>query len=146
MIKMFIGQYTNSIDSKGRIIMPAKYRNKVSNELVIARGLDGCLALYPIEKWQEIAAKLTSLPTTKKKARDYARALLSSAADIQLDSKGRINIPDNLLKLANLDKNCLIIGMGDYIELWDADRWSDYNIELDESFEEIAEELVDFEI
>lgn len=143
---MFIGQYTNSIDSKGRIIMPAKYRNKVSNELIIARGLDGCLALYPLEKWQEIANKLASLPTTKKKARDYARAVLSSASDVQLDSKGRINIPDNLLKLANLNKNCLVIGVGDYIELWDEERWSNYNTDLDESFEEIAEDLVDFDV
>lgn len=143
---MFMGQYNVNIDDKNRLIIPAKYRNKVANNLVIARGLDGCLSLYPQEKWDEIAEKLNKLPTSKKQARAYARALLSSASDVELDSKGRLNVPENLRELASLTKNCLIIGVGDYMEIWDENKWCAYNQDIDETFEEIAEGLEDFEL
>lgn len=143
---MFMGQYNIIIDNKNRLIIPAKYRNKVTNNLVISRGLDGCLSLYPQEKWDDIANKLNKLPTSKKQARAYARALLSSASDVELDNKGRLVIPENLRELADLTKNCLIIGVGDYMEIWDEEKWNIYNQDIDLSFEEIAEGLEDFEL
>lgn len=143
---MFKGQYSNNIDVKGRMILPAKFRAKLADELVVSRGLDGCLSVYPIDKWQEIENKLTALPTTKKKARDYSRLILSSAADVELDSKGRMNLPEHLIAIAGLEKACIVIGVGDYLEIWDETRWHEYNSSVEESFEEIAEDLVDFEI
>ena len=143
---MFIGQYNHNIDAKGRIILPAKYREKLGEELVLARGLDGCLSAYPLEKWHEIYKKLTSLPTTKKQARAYARMILSSAEDLGFDKTGRINIPSHLIETAGLGKKCIVVGVGDYFEIWDEVKWHEYNESVDESFEDIAEELVDFEI
>lgn len=143
---MFMGQYSHKLDAKGRIILPSKFRDDLGTEFIIARGLDGCLSVYPMSKWQEIANKLSSLPNTKKMARDYSRLVLSSAANVELDKTGRVNIPDHLLKIANIDKECIVIGVGDSIEIWDVDRWTDYNNVIDSSFEDIAEELVDFEL
>lgn len=146
MNDMLIGQYNHNIDAKGRIILPAKFRDKIGDNLVLARGLDGCLSIYPLDKWQQISEKLTSLPNTKKMARDYARLVLSSAADLEIDKMGRINIPSHLIKCAKLTKKCMVIGVGDYAELWDEETWLEYNEKIDSSFEDIAEELVDFEI
>ncbi|MDF9866818.1 MraZ protein [Bacilli bacterium PM5-3] len=143
---MFIGQYNHNIDAKGRMILPAKFRDKVGEEIVVARGLDGCLSAYPMEKWKEIETKLSSLPTTKKQARAYARMVLSSAADLEFDKTGRINIPTHLLKIASLEKKCIVVGVGDYFEIWDENKWQEYNSSVEESFEDIAEDLVDFEI
>lgn len=143
---MFKGQYSNNIDAKGRMILPAKFRTKLGEELVVSRGLDGCLSVYTTDKWQVIENNLTSLPSTKKKARDYARLVLASAADVEFDSKGRINIPEHLIRIASLDKKCIVIGVGDHLEIWDENKWNDYNASVEESFEDIAEDLVDFEI
>lgn len=143
---MFIGQYSHKIDEKGRIILPSKFRDDLGTEFIIARGLDGCLSVYPMTKWQEIAEKLSSLPNTKKMARDYSRLILSSAANVEFDKTGRINIPAHLLKIAQIEKECIVIGIGDSLEIWDYERWTHYNSTIDSSFEDIAEELVDFEL
>lgn len=143
---MLIGQFSHNIDAKGRMILPAKYRDELGESIVISRGLDGCLTVYPLNKWQEIESKLTSLPTTKKKARDYARLILSSAADLSFDKLGRINIPSHLSAIADLTKKCIVIGVGDYLEIWDEKKWLEYNSSIEESFEDIAEDLVDFEL
>jgi MraZ protein len=143
---MFMGQYSHKLDAKGRIILPSKFRDDLGTEFIIARGLDGCLSVYPMGKWQEIADKLSSLPSTKKMARDYSRLVLSSAANVEFDKTGRVNIPSHLLKIANIDKECMVIGVGDSLEIWDVERWSQYNSAIDSSFEDIAEELVDFEL
>ncbi len=143
---MFIGQYSHNIDAKGRMILPAKFRDKVGDTIVIARGLDKCLSVYPLDKWQEIEKKLTALPTTKKEARIYSRLVLSSAADLEFDKMGRINLPAHLIEIGHLQKKCIIVGVGDYFEIWDEDMWHDYNASVEKSFEDIAEELVDFEI
>ncbi|MDR3214747.1 MAG: division/cell wall cluster transcriptional repressor MraZ [Bacilli bacterium] len=143
---MFIGQFKNNIDAKGRLIVPAKYRDQLDNKIIVARGLDGCLCVYPLSKWQTIENKLASLPNTKKQARAYARMILSSACDLDFDKLGRINLPNHLCQLANLVKKCIIVGVGEYLEIWDEETWLAYNEKIDESFEDIAEELVDFEI
>ena len=143
---MFIGQYNHNIDAKGRMILPAKFRDKVGDVIVLSRGLDGCLSAYPLAKWQEIERKLSSLPSTKKQARDYSRLVLSSATDLGFDKMGRVNIPSHLLQIASLTKKCIIVGVGDYFEIWDEEKWLNYNDSIEESFEDIAEDLVDFEI
>lgn len=143
---MLKGQYSNSIDAKGRIVMPKKYRPALEDKVVVSRGLDGCLSVYPLKKWMEVEKKLAALPTTKKQARDYARLILSSAEDLELDKMGRINLPMHLIKMANLEKNCIIIGLGEYLEIWNEDKWNEYNQNVEESFEQIAESLVEFEL
>lgn len=143
---MFIGQYSHKIDAKGRIILPSKFREDLGTEFIIARGLDTCLSVYPMAKWHEISAKLSALPSTKKMARDYSRLVLSSAASVEFDKTGRVNIPSHLLKIAQIGKECIVIGVGDSLEIWDVDRWTQYNNTIDSSFEDIAEELVDFEL
>lgn len=143
---MLKGQYSNNIDEKGRIVLPKKYRHVLENQVIVSRGLDGCLSVYPLAKWNEVEKKLAALPTTKKQARDYARLVLSSAEDLELDKMGRINLPSHLIKMADLKKNCIIIGLGEYLEIWDEDKWSEYNQNVEKSFEEIAESLVDFEL
>lgn len=146
VIKMFIGQYQNNIDDKGRLTVPAKYREKLANKFVVARGFEGCLAAYPLDKWDQLANKLASLPSTKKEARAYSRMVLSSAVDVEFDKMGRINLPQHLIALAVLQKKCIIVGVGDYFEIWDEATWHNYNESIEASFEDIAEELVDFEI
>ena len=145
-LKMFIGQYGHNVDAKGRIILPAKFRDKLGDEIILARGLDGCLSAYSLEKWKDIEQKLSSLPTTKKQNRAYNRLVLSSAADLEFDKMGRINIPSHLIEIAGLKKKCIVVGVGDYFEIWDEERWSEYNSSIEESFEDIAEDLVDFEM
>lgn len=143
---MFIGQHEHNVDAKGRIILPVKFRELLSDEFVIARGLDGCLAVYGMDKWNVMASKLAALPSTKKMARDYARLVLSSAAIVSFDKMGRINLPSNLIKIASITKKCILIGVGEHIEIWDEDKWNEYNGSIETSFEDIAEELIDFEI
>lgn len=143
---MLKGQYSNSIDIKGRIVLPKKYRSTFGEQVVVSRGLEGCLNVYPVAEWQEVEKKLATLPTTKKQARDYTRLVLSSAEDLELDKMGRINLPEHLIRMASLDKNCIIIGVGKNLEIWDENRWNEYNQNVESSFEEIAESLVDFEL
>ncbi|WP_423364505.1 division/cell wall cluster transcriptional repressor MraZ [Mycoplasma sp. P36-A1] len=143
---MFIGQYNNNMDVKKRLTFPAKLRAQIEGNVVLTRGLDGCLSVYTIDAWEQVANKLAALPTTKVQARAYARMVLSNAAEIEFDKNGRINIPNHLCELAKLSKSCIIIGAGNHMEIWDETRWLEYNESLEESFDDLASELIDFEI
>ncbi len=140
---MFMGEYEHNIDRKGRLIMPAKFREELGEHVVINRGLDGCLYVYTIEQWQKVYEKLSSLPSTKKDARMYQRMMLSKAAECEMDSQGRILIPSSLISLAGLEKECLIIGVANHLEIWSKARWQQLEEEQYESFEEAAENLTD---
>lgn len=140
---MFMGEYEHNIDRKGRLIMPAKFREELGEHVVVNRGLDGCLYVYTMEQWQKVYEKLSALPSTKKDARMYQRMMLSKAAECEMDSQGRILIPSSLVSLAGLEKECLIIGVANHVEIWAKSRWEQLEEEQMDSFEEAAENLTD---
>lgn len=140
---MFIGEYSHNLDSKGRIIIPSKFRDELNSTFILTRGLDGCLTIYSNEQWNKIFEKLNKLPSTKKAARQYIHMLTSRACECTLDNQGRIQIPAFLSKPVNIVKECAIVGVNDHIEIWDKSTWEAYYEEASDSFEEVAEELSD---
>lgn len=140
---MLIGEFSHAIDSKGRLIIPAKLRDDLGGSFVLTRGLDGCIFGYPMASWERVEEKLKALPLAKKTARSFTRFFYAAAASVNLDKQGRINIPQNLLDYADIKKNCQVIGMNDRIEIWSEERWQEYNESLSEGVEDLAEELFD---
>src|SRR5690625_1146432 len=143
---MFMGEYQHNIDQKGRIIVPAKFRTGLGEQFVLTRGLDQCLFAYPMEEWRELEKKLKNLPLTKKDARSFTRFFFSGAVECELDKQGRINIPQTLRTYSQLEKECIIIGVSNRVEVWSKDKWEEYFSESETSFEELAENLMDFDI
>ena len=141
---MFMGEYAHNIDKKGRMIIPAKFREELGDHVIITRGLDGCLAVYTYEQWQVIYEQLMQLPTTKKDARMFVRMMSSKAAECEIDAQGRILIPAPLIKLANLEKECMVIGAANHVEIWAKDVWEPIDEEGLQTFEDIAENLTEF--
>ncbi len=141
-----MGEYSHNLDAKGRIIVPAKFRENLGESFVLTRGLDRCLFVYPKAEWHILEDKLKQLPLTKKDARKFTRFFLSGASEQEMDKQGRISIPQPLRSYANLSKECTVIGVSNRIEIWDADEWNDYVLESEESFAEIAENLMDFDL
>lgn len=143
-INVFIGEYQHTIDPKGRIIIPAKFRDQLGETMIVTRWLDGCLALYTMDQWQQVFENLKKLPSTKREARMYTHMIMSKAAECELDSQGRIRIPGHLSAEASLTKNCVLVGVSDHVEIWDKERWDAYYATASENFEEIAESLTEF--
>lgn len=141
---MLMGEFQHNIDAKGRIIIPAKLREDLGAKFVITRGLDGCVFGYPLENWEKIQEKLKQLPLAKKEARAFTRFFYSAAAEAEIDKQGRINIPSTLVDYANLEKECLVLGVSDRIEIWSKTKWESVSSEIEESFEEITEDMLDF--
>ncbi|AEN99417.1 division/cell wall cluster transcriptional repressor MraZ [Fructilactobacillus sanfranciscensis] len=141
---MFMGEYRHNIDSKGRIIIPAKFREQLSQVFVITRGLDGCLFGYSAEEWEKVQAEVDKLPFNKKDARTFSRLFFSAATECEIDKQGRVNLPSSLVKYAGLVKNCVLTGVSTRFEIWDADKWDTYTEESQDDFNEIAENLLDF--
>jgi MraZ protein len=143
---MFMGEYHHSIDNKGRMIVPSKFRDDLGELFIITRGLDQCLFGYPLSEWGILEEKLKGLPLTKKDARAFTRFFFSGATESELDKQGRINIPAPLLQYAKLEKECVILGVSNRIEIWSKQIWEDYFIQSEESFAEIAENMIGFDI
>ncbi|MDP4085419.1 MAG: division/cell wall cluster transcriptional repressor MraZ [Bacillota bacterium] len=143
---MFMGEYHHSIDNKGRLIVPSKFRDNLGEMFIITRGLDQCLFGYPLTEWEILEDKLKGLPLTKKDARAFTRFFFSGATESELDKTGRINIPIPLLQYAKLEKECVIIGVSNRIEIWSKEIWEDYFVKSEESFAEIAENMIGFDI
>lgn len=143
---MFMGEYHHSIDNKGRLIVPSKFRDELGEMFIITRGLDQCLFGYPLSEWAQIEEKLKGLPLTKKDARAFTRFFFSGATESELDKQGRINIPVPLLQYAKLEKECVILGVSNRIEIWSKQIWEDYFSQSEESFAEIAENMIGFDI
>jgi MraZ protein len=143
---MFMGEYHHSIDNKGRLIVPSKFRDELGDMFIITRGLDQCLFGYPLSEWELIEEKLKGLPLTKKDARAFTRFFFSGATESELDKQGRINIPAPLLQYAKLEKECVILGVSNRIEIWGKQIWEDYFTQSEESFAEIAENMIGFDI
>jgi MraZ protein len=146
VLGMFMGEYHHSIDIKGRLIVPSKFRDDLGEMFIITRGLDQCLFGYPLSEWRLIEEKLKGLPLTKKDARAFTRFFFSGATESELDKQGRINIPTPLLQYAKLEKECVILGVSNRIEIWSKQIWEDYFTQSEESFAEIAENMIGFDI
>ncbi|NLY80898.1 MAG: division/cell wall cluster transcriptional repressor MraZ [Lysinibacillus sp.] len=142
---MFMGEYQHSVDAKGRLIIPSKFRESLGSTFVITRGLDNCLFGYPMDEWRKLEEKLKNLPMTKKDARAFARFFFSVATEVEIDKQGRINIPSNLAGYAKLEKECVILGVSTKIEIWAKELWEEYFNEAEESFNDIAENLIGFD-
>lgn len=141
---MLLGEYQHNIDTKGRLIIPAKFRGNLGGRFIVTRGLDGCLFGYPMEEWNRLVEKLSQLPLAKKEARMFTRFFYSAATECELDKQGRINIPESLRTHAELKKECCIIGVSNRFEIWSKERWNDFADDAGETFEEIAEDMIDF--
>ncbi|MDH6366968.1 MULTISPECIES: division/cell wall cluster transcriptional repressor MraZ [Breznakia] len=140
----FIGEYAHNIDKKGRIIIPARFRDELSGKIVVAKGLDGCLNIYTQQQWAVLMEQLASLPNTKREARVYRRNILAKASECEIDSQGRILIPSVLVAEAKIEKECVIAGVGNLIEIWSKERWDAFMDEHSDDFEEVAEGLTEF--
>lgn len=137
---MFMGEYHHQLDDKGRITIPSKLRFELGEEFIITKGLDGCLFIYPKNEWNEIAKKYKELPNTKD-ARNYLRFFLSGANTCEFDKQGRINISGPLIKYANLEKDCIIIGVNERLEIWSKERWEEFLSKNEDSISDIADSL-----
>lgn len=140
---MLMGEYHHNIDDKGRLILPSKFREDLGEEFVVTRGLDECLFVYPKQEWQKITDKLKSLPFTKKDARSFMRFFLSGATATVFDKQGRINITSLLISYAGLNKECVVIGVGDRLEIWAKEKWDNFYNNNKEDLSDIAENLFD---
>ena len=132
-----MGEYSHSLDTKGRLIMPAKLRQDIGDKFILTKGLDGCLFAFSQEEWLNFEEKLKSLPLSDKNARNFVRFFLSGATECEIDKQGRFLIPTNLRETASLQKEVVIIGVGTRIEIWDKEKWNSYNDE-NISVEDIA--------
>jgi len=137
---MFMGEYHHNIDAKGRLIIPSKLREDLGDNFIVTRGLDGCLFLYPQRHWNTIINKYKELPDTKNK-RQFLRIFLSGATTCEYDKQGRINIPKPLTNYAALEKDCIIIGVDEKLEIWSKERWESFISDNEENMSEIADSL-----
>lgn len=120
---MFLGEFAHITDTKGRVFIPAKFREELGENFVITRGLDRCLCVYPLPEWEKYAAKIEQFPTVQ--ARKVRRFIYAAASDTQLDSQGRALIPQNLRDYAGIEKDVVVLGLGSYIEIWSQSSWED---------------------
>lgn len=141
---MLMGEFQHNIDAKGRLIVPSKFRESLGESFIVTRGLDGCLFGYPKEAWSELEEKLKQLPLAKKESRQFTRFFYSGAVECSLDKQGRINLPKTLIDYAKLEKSCYLIGVSERIEIWSEDRWKEVSASAGASFEELAEDMIDF--
>ncbi|MCD5406540.1 MAG: division/cell wall cluster transcriptional repressor MraZ [Desulfotomaculum sp.] len=140
---MFMGEHSHTIDAKGRLIIPARFREGLGDQFVVTKGLDNCLFVYPQQEWVALEQKLKSLPFTKADARAFVRFLFSGANECEVDKQGRVLIPANLREYAQLSKEVVVLGVSSRVEIWSEQHWHSYNTTANESFEEIAEKIVD---
>lgn len=143
---MFMGEFHHALDPKGRVFIPAKLRDTLGEKCVVTRGLDQCLFVYTESEWASVERKLKQLPMTQSDARAFVRFFFSGAVNIDLDKQGRVMLPVNLREYASLDKDAVIIGVSSRIEIWSKEMWEKYMTNAAESFEAIAEKIVDLGI
>lgn len=138
---MFVGEFSHNLDDKGRLTIPAKFRDELAGGLVITRGIDRCLSVFPRQGWDNLAEKIAALPLTQRNARNFSRLMFSGAADFIPDRQGRVLIPQGLRAYAGLDNEAIIIGLYDRLEIWNLENWTAVIAEVEEDRESIAEQL-----
>ncbi|MBB6172459.1 MraZ protein [Nocardiopsis mwathae] len=139
---MFLGTHAPRLDTKGRLFLPAKYRDELSGGLVITKGQERCLYVFPMAEFERITEALRAAPVTAKAVRDYSRVFFASASDEVPDRQGRITIPPHLRGYAGLDRDCVVIGANTRLEIWDARAWADYEADQEQVFADLAEEVL----
>ncbi|HTX83481.1 MAG TPA: division/cell wall cluster transcriptional repressor MraZ [Streptosporangiaceae bacterium] len=139
---MFLGTHTPRLDEKGRLILPAKYREELSAGLVVTKGQERCLYVFPVMEFSRITEALRTAPVTAKAVRDYSRVFFASASDEELDRQGRITIPQSLREYAGLDRECVVIGANTRLEIWDAAAWTSYLERQEDAFADASEEVL----
>lgn len=139
--RVFLGRYSHSLDAKGRVAIPARFRETIGNDAVITRGIDRCLSLYPMAAWQPLADKVSSLSISDPDARAFRRMFFAEAANVEFDRQGRILIPPDLRRYAGLDGEALVVGMHTYVEIWSPTAWESQAEEMDREGSTIAQRL-----
>lgn len=138
---MLLGEYKHNLDQKGRMAIPAKFRDELSDGAIVTRGLDSCLFLFAPKAWDRLVAKITALPLSQANSRAFARLMLAGAVDVEIDKQGRILIPDYLRRYADLAKQVVIAGLVSRAEIWNILRWEEYKKKTESASDEIAERL-----
>ena len=138
---MMIGEHRHNIDAKKRIAVPAKFRKEIGEKAVIAKGQEKCLFVYPVSEWEKVAEKLSQLPTGSSDTRNFVRIFLSGAVDVEIDSLGRILVPDYLKEFAGLKEKVVITGLYKKLEIWDEGNWNDYKLRMESQADSLAEKL-----
>ncbi len=140
---MLIGEHTHTLDTKKRMSLPAKFRKELGKTVVITKGLDSCLFVYSLKEWKKFSEKLSELSMGQGDTRAFSRYFLGGAVEVDIDSAGRILIPDFLKDLAHLQTKVMVVGIGNRVELWDEGRWNTYQSELEKKADIVAEKLGD---
>ncbi|KAE9637007.1 division/cell wall cluster transcriptional repressor MraZ [Defluviitalea raffinosedens] len=143
---MFMGEYQHTIDTKGRLIVPAKFREELGDVFVITKGLDNCLFVYPYTEWKIFEDKLKTLPLTSGNARKFVRFFFAGAVECSVDKQGRILIPNNLRVYSGLEKDVILIGVSNRVEIWSKENWEAYNNDEDFDASVLAENMQDLGI
>ena len=143
---MFLGEFAHTIDDKGRLTIPARFRDELESGVVVTRGLDGCLWAYSRFEWEQLAQKITQMPTTNQAARNFSRFMFSSAFDSIPDRQGRILVPQNLRGYAGIQNETVVIGVMNRLELWNPEKWAQVVAEVEEDPEAIVAQLQDLGI
>lgn len=138
---MFIGEYRHAVDEKGRLAVPAKFRDDLKQGAVVTRGIDDCLFLYTKKEWKVLAEKLASLPIGQSKSRAFSRLMLAGAMDVSLDKQGRVILPDYLRKYSGIKKKVAVAGLYNRLEIWDGAKWDKYKKGTEKSSANIAEAM-----
>ena len=139
---MFLGTHNPKLDEKGRLFLPAKFRDRLADGLVVTRGQERCLYVFPMDEFVRLAGQMQQAPTTSKAARDYMRVFLSGASDEVPDKQGRVTIPAALREYAGLSKDCTVIGTGARVEVWDTTAWNAYLESTEQAFADQSEEVI----
>ncbi|WP_068256606.1 division/cell wall cluster transcriptional repressor MraZ [Janibacter corallicola] len=139
---MFLGTHTPRLDEKGRLFLPAKFREKLAGGLVMTRGQERCLYVFPMDEFEKITTRFQEAPTSSKAARDYMRVFLSGASDEIPDKQGRVTVPAALRDYAGLDRDCTVIGAGSRVEVWDSAAWAEYLASTEQAFADQSEEVI----
>lgn len=137
----FVGEYLHAVDLKGRVALPAKFRETLGPRFMLARGLDKCLTVYPSEEWVHVLDTVKELPQNQKEVRAYARYLLSGASEVDPDKQGRIVLPQTLREYAGLSRDVYVLGVGNRVEIWDKAAWDKAKLDIGERFSTIAESV-----
>lgn len=146
MINMFIGEFNHTVDTKGRINIPAKFREQLNETFFITKGLDECLFVFPENEWRVFEEKLKGLPLTNRNARAFVRLFFAGATECSFDKQGRITVPGTLREYAHLEKEVKVIGVGTRVEVWSNQTWDNYSDPENISYDEIAEQMAELGI
>ncbi|MBP9836418.1 MAG: division/cell wall cluster transcriptional repressor MraZ [Candidatus Pacebacteria bacterium] len=138
---MLIGEYKHTLDPKKRLSLPSKWRKELGKSLVVTRGLDNCLFVYPLLEWEKITEKIGQLPLGQADTRSFNRFFLSGAVEVEVDSVGRILVPDFLKDFATLSTNVVLAGIHNRIEIWDEEKWTEYKHKIELEADSLAEKL-----